>query len=465
MKMNISRIDLTNRLNRFTILMVVLLVLLTSAKCANDDGQIILQDDPVDMNDPGDNSDGETQEDPFTIVTRITPNGIQDGDFFGYTLAATSEFTAASAPFDSEKGTRTGAVYIFKRNGSVFEATSHIIYPASATMEDYFGWSLDLDGETLVIGAPKNDKNGEDAGSVYVYQHSGNNQWSLVKELEVPNAAAGQEFGTTVALDNGVLVVGSKFDAENYYDEGDITNAGGIAQGSVYLFEEFGGWNFTQKLVPTDEKGHLWDAFGQGLDIKENTIAIGAAGTNNTTYKAPGSVYVFEKFNETWEQTARIEATDGRTEDFFGSDLSLDGNHLAIASPGSHNSLMPNQNQAPGAAYIFTNSGNEWSQEAKLLPADVLPSDNYGSGGIGLHKDYVAVGAPFSEEVTKSNGSVHFFKREAGWPESHKIIAPDPLNEDVFGGSIAVTEDLIFVGAHRRCNETGCWAGALYFVE
>jgi len=456
--------NLLNLRNRFTIFMMLLLMLFSSAKCANDDGEVVLQNDPIDMND-SDNSDGDSGEDPFTIVTRITPNGIQEGDFFGYAITATSKFTAASAPFDAEKGTRTGAVYIFKRNGLVFETTSQIIYPESATREDHFGWSLAIDGDVLVIGAPKNDKNGEDAGMAYIYRHSGANQWELVKELEAFNATAGQEFGTAVALDNGILIVGSKFDTENYYDQGDITNAGGIAQGSVYLFDEANNWNFSQKLVPTDENGHLWDAFGQALGIEGNTIAVGASGTDNTTYKAPGSVYVFTKSGDIWEQQARIEASDGQTEDFFGSDLSLEESTIAIASPGSHNSLIPNQSQPHGAAYVFEQSGNQWSEVSKLLPADVVPNDNFGSGGIGFHKDYLVVGAPFSEEVTKSNGSAYFFKREAGWPESHKIIAPDPLNEDVFGGSLAVTEDLIFVGAHRRCNETGCWAGALYFVQ
>lgn len=458
-------LHLLNPRNQFAILMMVLFLLFSSARCTNDDAGIVLQDDLVDMNEPGNDSDGDIEEDSFMKVTRITPSGILEGDFFGYAVAATSEFTAASAPFDAEKGTRTGAVYIFKRNGLVFETTSHIIYPESATTEDYFGWSLDLDDETLVVGAPKNDKNGVDAGSAYVYQHSGNNQWSFVKTLEPPNSAAGQEFGTTVALDNGIVAVGSRFDMENYYDEGDITNAGGIAQGSVYLFEEANGWNFSQKLVPADENGHLWDAFGQSFEIQENTIVVGAPGTDNTTYKAPGSVCVFEKSGNSWHQAARIEAAGGQTDDFFGADLSLDVNQLAIAAPGNHNSLMSNQDQALGATYVFTGSGANWLEEAKLEPADVVPEDRFGSGGIGFHTDYLVVGAPFSEEVTKSNGSAYFFKRENGWPESHKIIAPDPLNEDVFGGSLAVTEDLIFVGAHRRCNETGCSAGALYFVE
>lgn len=456
---------LLNFTNRFAIFMIALLLLFSSAKCSKNDGEILLQGDPIDMNDSNDDMDGNSSQDPFTLVTRITPSGIQQGHFFGYAMAATSKFAAASAPFDNERGTRTGSVYIFKRNELVFETTSYIIYPESATVEDHFGWSLAMEGETLVVGAPKNDKNGEDAGMAYVYQHTGNNQWLLIKELEASNARAGQEFGITVAIDHGVIVVGSRFDTDNYYDEGDISNAGGIAQGSVYLFEKANNWNFSQKLVPTDQKGHLWDAFGQALGIEGNTIVVGAHGTANTTYKVPGSVYIFMKIGDIWNQQARIEALDGQTDDFFGTNLSLNGNYLAITSPGNHNSLMPNQAQPVGAAYIFTGSGSEWRQDAKLLPPDIVPEDRFGSGGIAFHNEFVVVGAPFSEEVTKSNGSVYFFYREVSWPESHKIIAPDPLNEDAFGGSLAITDDLVFVGAHRRCNETGCWAGALYFVQ
>ncbi|MEX0289617.1 MAG: FG-GAP repeat protein, partial [Flavobacteriaceae bacterium] len=146
-------------------------------------------------------------------------------------------------------------------------------------------------------------------------------------------------------------------------------------------------------------------------------------------------------------------------------ELALDGAVIAITAPGSFNSLVPDLSGVPyGATYIFRNSGGGWTQEAKLLAEAAQQEDGFAGGGIALHQDYLIVGAPSTEVATKYNGVAYLFERP-GWQESHRVVAPDPLNEDHFGASIAATEDMLFIGANRRCNETGCWAGALYFVN
>ena len=301
---------------------------------------------------------------------------------------------------------------------------------------------------------------------VYIYEHQGANQWNLIQEIEAPNAHEGQLFGDQVAIANGTLVVSAKFDQDNYYDQGGISNARGHAQGSVYIYEVGNNWAFLQKLIPNEGDGHKWDAFGTSLALRGDIIAVGASGTDNTTYKAPGRVYIFQKNADSWIQTTKIEALDGKTEDFFGASLALDETILAVTAPGSYNSLVPDLSKVEyGAAYVFRRSGDLWSEEAKLLPEEVKAEDSFGGSAIALHENFLIVGAALTEVVTKSNGAAYFFDRNVAWEESHRIVAPDPLNEDLFGASIAATPDLVFVGAHRRCNQTGCWAGALYFVE
>ncbi|MEP3209959.1 MAG: FG-GAP repeat protein [Maribacter sp.] len=445
-------------------LFITILALL-SARCNSDEGQILLEEDASGVHETDNEMDEDSKGNPLTQVTRITPGGINEGDFFGYEIAANETFTVASAPFSDEKGQRTGAVYIFMRNGTKFENTAHIIYPELATTEDYFGWSIALDGEVLVVGAPRNDSMAENAGLAYVYEHVGNNNWNMIRQLAAPNPQPNQEFGTRVAIEAETIAISSKFDDDNYFDEGDITNGAGVAQGSVFLFENVNNWEYTQKLIPNSGQGHKWDAFGAAIAIQNGSIAVGAPGTDNTTYKFPGSVYVFKASNETWTLQSRIEASDGKSEDFFGVEVVLDDADLAIGASGSFNSLLPNSNQAYGAIYTFVETGEIWKEDSKLIPDDVLPGDNFGGSGLAFHEAYLVAGASLSEELTAGNGAIYFFKRESGWPESHKVIAPDPLNEDLFGSSVAATTDLIFAGAHRRCNETGCWAGALYFIQ
>ena len=355
-----------------------------------------------------------------------------------------------------------GAVYILQRQGREFSTIAETLYPDDPTDQDGFGWSVGISENTLIIGAPNNDKYGEDAGVAYLYQHSGGNQWDFVKELASPTPSAGDKYGCTVDIDQGIAAVGSWADTENYYDTEFIKNGAGVGQGSVFVYQESNNWELDQKLAPEQDQGHRWDNFGSSLTLDGNTIAIGARGTDNTSYEGPGSVYIFQGSNGTWAQTAKLIATDGQDEDFFGAALELDGDHLAITAPGKYNLLL--SQGLTGAAYVFKKSGNSWLQETKLEAAEALPEDGFGEGGITMNRDFVVVGAPLASVSVPFNGEAYFFKRDGSWTESHKIVAPDPVAEDAFGATMAMTDDMLFVGAPRKCNGNGCLAGVVYFV-
>ena len=70
----------------FSMSLITLFLLFSSAKCTSDDEGLSTLEDPVDKNDSDDTNEGETGQDPFTLATRITPAGIQEGDFFGYAV-------------------------------------------------------------------------------------------------------------------------------------------------------------------------------------------------------------------------------------------------------------------------------------------------------------------------------------------------------------------------------------------
>lgn len=400
----------------------------------------------------------------FTTVTRITPNGIQSGDLFAGSIATTDEFTIVSAHGDDQRGEKTGAIYIFQRNGQNFVGSAFTLRLDEPTGEDRLGYSVGISGDLFIVGAPYNDKYGQDAGIAFVYQHTGNNLWTLVKELSSPTPNEGDQFGRAVDIEGGIVVVGSWQDQENYYDTEFIPKGAGVGQGSVYVFEVATDWGFTQRLVPGDDQGHRWDGFSRSLVLEGSQLVVGAPGTDNTSYKDPGSVYVFQNSSGAWNQVARLEAEDGQEQDFFGAVFDLDGEHLAIAAPGNFNPLLSGLLDLAGTAYIFEGNGNSWTQVKKLEAAEAIPDDDFGQG-IAINKDYVVVGAPGTRVHVRENGAAYFFDRHNNWAESHRIEAPDPLSEDFFGASMDMADDMLFVGAPSRCNETGCFAGALYFVH
>ena len=125
---------------------VVSLVLVTCSSVADVENP---QDDP-DPTPP-------TRTESFETVTRITPGTIRRGDYLGFSLDATSEFTVMSAPRDATLGSRVGAVYVLRRDGLNFDSNSFKILPDRATDEDQFGYAVAISGNTLVVGAPFSD--------------------------------------------------------------------------------------------------------------------------------------------------------------------------------------------------------------------------------------------------------------------------------------------------------------------
>ncbi|MEX0291303.1 MAG: FG-GAP repeat protein, partial [Flavobacteriaceae bacterium] len=264
--------------------MMTFSLLLMSFECNKEVDMVMDDATKEEQPDGEENQNGDpSQSSPFEKVTRITPGGIKAGDFFGFDIVATSQLTAVSAPFSDDKGQRSGAVYIFKREGTQFENTAHTLYIDNPTNEDNFGWSMAMDGDLLVVGAPKNDKYGENAGLALIFEHQGGNQWSLIKELKAPNAHPGQLFGDAVSVYGGTIAIAAQFDEDNYYDEGNINNGAGFAQGSVYLYSSTTDWEFAQKLLPKEGQGHKWDAFGTSVILNEQYLLVGAKGTDNTT--------------------------------------------------------------------------------------------------------------------------------------------------------------------------------------
>ncbi len=402
-------------------------------------------------------------DETFITVTRITPNGIQAGDKFASAIDATLEFTAVGAIGDDTKGTDVGAVYLLQREGLNFSSTSKILYPDQPTNEDAFGFSVALDGDLLVVGSPYNDKFGEDAGLAFIFQNQGGLEWQLIKELASPTPSSGDLFGYAVSIDQGKVAVSSWQDIENYYDTEFITNGAGEAQGSVYVFDQDNDWTIEGILVAGKNIGDRWDNFGRSLCIKGNQIAVGAPGLGNTSYQGPGRVYLFEQQNNSWALDSYFESEEGQDQDFFGSQLDFDGNVVVVTAPGNYNKLLTATLNIEGAAFVFNKNGAGWKQTHKLLANAVVADDDYGSGGIVLNEDYVVVGAPNSGSPLQFAGSAHLF-HYGSWEWSHEIIAPDAIGLDQFAGTLAAANDMLFVGAPRKCNGDGCLAGGLYFV-
>jgi hypothetical protein len=151
---------------------------------------------------------------------------------------------------------------------------------SDAAAGDLFGFNVAIDGETAVVGADADDTGaGTDAGSAYVFVRSGTS-WSQQAKLTASDAAAGDEFGVSVAISGNTIVVGA-----------DLDDAGGSFSGSAYVFVRSGtSWSQQAKLTAGDAAAG--DQFGLSVGISSETVVAGCIGDDSGGIEA-GAAYVF----------------------------------------------------------------------------------------------------------------------------------------------------------------------------
>jgi hypothetical protein len=223
----------------------------------------------------------------WTFRQKLTcPNGLED-DYDSYGSAvALSEGTLvvgayrANASFLGDDG----IVYIYARGHAGWVLEKRLIAP-DREFGDNFGYSVALDGETLAVGANRDDIDANpDQGSVYVFKRGGG-AWPFEQKLTAGDGGPADNFGFAVALDGDTLVAG---------DFEDDFNSGNTEQGSAYVFTRGeGAWTQQQKLTAAD--GAAWDWFGQAVAVSGDTVLVGAPGddVSEENYDV-GSVYVFK---------------------------------------------------------------------------------------------------------------------------------------------------------------------------
>lgn len=237
----------------------------------------------------------------------LAPDG-EMYDQLGYAMAMHSGRLAISAISDDDVRLNSGAVYVFDIE------TRELLFKLKAEDADegdFFGHSLAMDADTLLVGSVYDDDNGQSSGSVYQFDlRTGEHVRKLVPEDGAPRDV----FGWSVALENDLVVVGAP--------ERDVNNADHA--GVVYVFSRSGGEEITQ-LVASDyiRSGE----FGHAVDIDHGHIAIGSPGwgRNGARY---GGAYIFD--TSTMQETARIWAYQPRSRDNFGHTIAISKNLVAI---------------------------------------------------------------------------------------------------------------------------------------
>jgi hypothetical protein len=345
---------------------------------------------------------------------------------FGRAAALDGAWGVVGAHRFGSSPNQAGAVLLFQRSGLDWSAAG-MLQASDRTAADDFGASVSIQGDWLAVGAPLDDPRGTNSGSTYLFQN-GAGGWTQTAKLVASDAGTLDQFGASVSLAQGWVLVGSPFDDDR-----------GTDSGAVYAFQYDGqAWTQSAKLTP----GAVGDQFGTASSASGDAVAIGAPFDDQRGSDA-GAAYVYRRNGATWTLEATLRAADGASGDRFGGAVSLDGDTLIVAASRDDRVGAVDH----GSAYIFRRVNGQWTQEAKLIPADSTGNDFFGSA-VALRGDWALIGANFDDDRGPNSGSAYLFVfADGAWTESHKFLADDGASQDWFGSAVALGENIALIGA------------------
>lgn len=343
-------------------------------------------------------------------VQQLKGSDQKPGDHFGQSVAISDKYAIVGAHAQTytyntgEQVEWSGAVYIYEKDENGIWKEIQKLHSPEKNEEDFFGYSLDISEETLLVGGwgSKEDAGGNNykkrAGAAYIYTPASNGYWQNTQKLVSNDRESGDYFGWSVAISGPYALVGA------YREEQDSKGENTLARsGSAYLYErnDDGDYLQKQKLVSSDREA--WDRFGYSVALHGETAIIGAyledddaKGRNEKDWA--GSAYVFQRHPfGGWTEVQKLVASDRASGDGFGVSVSICEEYILIGAYGEEEDMQDaNTMYRAGSAYLFEKAeGYQWKESQKIVSSDRGSSDHFGfavavaegRAVIGAHRD------------------------------------------------------------------------------
>ena len=402
----------------------------------------------------------------FSSAQSLSASDAAAEDQFGDAVAIAADTIVVGAPLvNSGTATDTGAVYVFVRDPSSGAFTEQQKLTASdAAAKDNFGSTVDIDGHTIVVGAPRvNSGLTVDTGAVYVFTRDptvANNPWTQQQKLTAADATANDLLGSSVYVAGHTLVAGAP-----------RKNSGtASAAGAVYVFtrdpdNQAVPWTQQQKLTAADAAAE--DQFGTSVSLNGNTIVVGAPLVNLGTVFDAGAVYVFTRdqaaFLNPWAQRQKLTANNARAGDRLGLSVSIDANTVLAGAPRVDLAGFVDS----GAVYVFARkSASANFSQKQILTARVAGSDSQFGISVLADGPTALIGAPGTRSFTATDaGAAYLFVRDAlsgSWRQQQEFTGSSPEALAEFGGAVWFNGATAIVGSAKRNQGTASLAGAAF---
>ncbi len=331
-------------------------------------------------------------------------------DYFGRSVDVSGDTAVIGSPGAS-------AAYVFRRTEDTWAEEAKLVTSDLANLGD----AVAIFGDTIVVGDKYDDLNGPYTGAAYVFGRAAG-VWSEQAKLVASDGKGSDSFGYAVGVFEDTIVVGA------------ATEGGGV--GAVYVFTGAGGtWIEQAKLLPSDPQVTMLDINDHGTELGtcvalSGDTVVGCARTHNEAgLKDAGAAYVFVRSGGVWAEQAKLVASNFSAGAGVGASVGLSGDTVLLAG----DVLDP--------AYVFVRSGVVWAEQAILHPSD---SPNAFGPGVDVSGNMAVIGM----DGARPSGAAYLYERTGDtWLEQQKIEPSDGDPDDLFGGKTSLSDDTLIVGA------------------
>jgi cysteine-rich repeat protein len=317
---------------------------------------------------------------------------------------------------------------------------------SDAAAGDSFGYSVAIDGDYAMSGARLNDDAGSNSGAAYIYIR-GPARWVERAKLVAGDAASGDMFGNSTDISGSFAIVGANQDDDD-----------GNNSGAAYIFHSEGAvWPEQAKLTAGDAAGG--DQFGWSVAISGDYAIVGAPYNSDAGY-ASGSAYIFVRQGINWVQQAKLTASNATAVDQFGFSVTIDGEYAVVAAPSNSSAGAD-----AGAVYVFHRSGTNWLEQPMIVAGDAVSDGGFGAD-LAINAGHMLIGS-------RANGA-YFYSlddnntpadpNDDSWVFEQKLTASDGWDGDRYGTAVAISGTLAVVGAFGNAD-AGPSSGSAYLYQ
>ncbi len=442
--------------------------------------------------------------DPLVQQAYLKASNTEANDLFGRAVAVSGDTVVVGAYGEDSNATgvngnqadnsaeSSGAAYVFVRSGGTWSQQAYL-KASNTEAGDWFGYSVAISGDTIVVGAEQEDSNAIGvngnqsdnsrigSGAAYVFVRSGG-IWSQQAYLKASNNYnfVLDGFGHSVAISNDTIVVGPSQENSNATGvNGNQNDYSALGAGAAYVFVR-NGTIWSQEAYLKASNTDAWDYFGRAVAVSGDTIVVGAFSedsnatgvdgdqSDNSAGEA-GAAYVFVRSGTTWSQQAYLKASNTDAVDDFGYAVAISGDTIVVGAylelsnaTGVNGDQSDNSGGHRGAVYVFVRSGATWSQEAYLKASyNDSGGDDYFGYAVTISGDTVVIGA-YGEDSNATGvngdqtnnsainaGAAYVFARSgATWSQQAYLKASNTGGSDWFGYAVAISGDTVMIGAY-----------------